>query len=66
MPVSFKLSRLAINNNFIKFILIYSSFYVGNAIMSIFYIWRFRVGKWKGQLIGKDYEKGDGKRDIEN
>ncbi|HML19024.1 MAG TPA: MATE family efflux transporter [Candidatus Dependentiae bacterium] len=46
IPVSYFLSTLVLPDD-IKFILIYSSFYLGNAIMSGFYIYHFRSDRWK-------------------
>jgi putative MATE family efflux protein len=45
-PVSYFLSTLMLPDD-IKFILIYSSFYLGNAIMSGFYVYYFRSNRWK-------------------
>ncbi len=47
MPISYGLSLLPLENTMIKFILIYSSFYVGNGIMGIIYLLRFRSESWK-------------------
>lgn len=47
VPVSYMLSTLEISDLPLKFLLIYSSFYVGNALMSIVYINRFRGHKWQ-------------------
>lgn len=38
----------------IKFIMLYSSFYVGSLLMSIFYVYWFRSGKWKTQVEVQD------------
>src|SRR5579872_2240337 len=46
LPVSYLLSSMQLPT-FTKFILIYSSFYVGNALMSFVYIKRFRSDEWK-------------------
>jgi len=46
-PVSFMLSRLPIQDMSLKILLIYGSFYIGNALMSIVYIRRFRGEAWK-------------------
>ena len=46
-PASYVLSTLSLENEVLKFILVYGSFYVGNAIMSVAYIRRFRTGEWK-------------------
>ena len=47
VPVSWMLSRMPIENMSLKFFLIYGSFYLGNGLMSIVYIWRFRGERWK-------------------
>ncbi len=47
IPVSYYISRYVEVDPILKFILIYGSFYLGNAIMSIAYIWRFRGQDWK-------------------
>lgn len=41
VPVSYALSRLSISSDVLKFFLIYGSFFIGNALMSIVYIKRF-------------------------
>lgn len=48
-PVSYFLSGLPIADPAVKFLLIYGSFYVGNGLMSIIYINRFRGPQWKTQ-----------------
>lgn len=50
VPVSWLLSKLPLENMTLKFLLIYSSFYIGNGLMSIVYIMRFRGQQWKKQL----------------
>jgi len=47
IPFSYVLSNMQIPSMYMKFILIYSSFYVGNALMSIVYVRRLRNGEWK-------------------
>ncbi len=47
MPVSYLLSMLPLENTLIKFILVYSSFYIGNGLMGIIYLMRFRSEDWK-------------------
>jgi putative MATE family efflux protein len=47
MPVSYALSLVPLENTLIKFILIYSSFYIGNGLMGIVYLMRFRSESWK-------------------
>lgn len=41
VPVSYGLSRLAIAHDEIKFLLIYGSFFIGNALMSLVYMKKF-------------------------
>lgn len=48
-PISYIFSMLPIQDQVIKFTLIYGSFYLGNALMSIAYINRFRGEDWKQQ-----------------
>ncbi len=48
-PISYIFSIMPIENQALKFTLIYGSFYVGNALMSISYINRFRGEEWKQQ-----------------
>ncbi len=47
IPLSYVLSRLPIQDQTLKFVLIYGAFYMGNALMSIIYINRFRSEAWK-------------------
>ena len=49
VPVSWMLSKIPIQNQVLKFVLIYGSFYIGNALMSVVYINRFRGEEWKKQ-----------------
>lgn len=51
IPTSYLISLLPIDNLLIKFILIYGSLYVGNAIMSIIYLRRFKSEEWKNQSL---------------
>ena len=46
VPISYFLAQLPLQDD-IKFILIYSSFYLGNAIMSCGYLYHFRTDRWK-------------------
>ncbi len=46
VPLSFFLSQLQIEQS-LKFILVYGSFYMGNALMGIVYINRLRSDEWK-------------------
>ena len=48
-PVSYIFSIAPIQDPLMKFVLIYGSFYVGSALMSISYINRFRGEEWKKQ-----------------
>lgn len=50
MPVSYWISTMALDN-VIKFISIFSSFYIANAIMSFIYIYWFRGEGWKKQAV---------------
>jgi MATE family multidrug resistance protein len=47
IPVSYGITKLPIEDIAIKIMLLFASFYVGNALMSIVYIQRFRSGAWK-------------------
>ncbi|MFI5332980.1 MAG: MATE family efflux transporter [Candidatus Babeliales bacterium] len=47
LPISYILSQLPIEDTTLKLVLIYGSFYIGNALMSIVYINRFRSEDWK-------------------
>jgi Na+-driven multidrug efflux pump len=49
VPVSYLLSQWQTENEVLKLILLYGSFYLGNALMSIWYIRRFRSEHWKKQ-----------------
>ena len=51
IPVSYFLSSLDMTNQMLKFVLIYSSLYLGNALMSILYIRRFKGKDWKKQAV---------------
>lgn len=51
VPVSYMLSKLPIQDQALKFVLIYGSFYVGNAFMSLAYIHRLRGEAWKKQIV---------------
>jgi putative MATE family efflux protein len=46
MPVSYVLAHMQFTDD-IKFILIYSSFYLANAIMACGYLYHFRSDRWK-------------------
>jgi len=49
-PLSWFFSSIPVDSEFIRFMLIYSSFYAGSALMSMVYIYRFRSGRWTGLL----------------
>ena len=51
VPMSYLLSTLTFNNEVIKLVLLYGSFYLGNALMSIWYIRRFRSEHWKTPTV---------------
>jgi Na+-driven multidrug efflux pump len=51
VPVSYVLSQWQFENEALKLILLYGSFYLGNALMSIWYIRRFRSEHWKKNLL---------------
>jgi multidrug resistance protein, MATE family len=51
VPVSYVISRLPIQNDALKLILLYGSFYIGNALMSIWYVKRFRSERWKKSSV---------------
>jgi putative MATE family efflux protein len=50
VPISWFFAHYPMQNEFLQFILVYGSFYVGSAIMSVIYIYRFRSGGWKNVL----------------
>lgn len=47
VPLSYLFSQLPIENQTLKFVLIYGSLYIGNGFMTYIYINRFRGEKWK-------------------
>ncbi|MCL4380314.1 MATE family efflux transporter [Candidatus Dependentiae bacterium] len=47
VPVSYIASKLPIESCLVKSILIYALFYVGHALMSAIYIYRFRTDQWR-------------------
>jgi len=51
VPVSFLLSKLHFESQVVQLVLIYGSFYLGNALMSIWYIRRFRSEGWKTPTV---------------
>jgi hypothetical protein len=57
VPVSYLLSQWQIQNEALKLILLYGSFYLGNALMSIWYIKRFRSEHWKTNAFDSSNSK---------
>jgi len=47
VPASYLLSTMIKTTGLFKFVMIYASFYVGNLLMSLMFIYRFCSGKWK-------------------
>ncbi len=68
MPVSYIISYwLPIEHVPTKFVLIYGAFYMGNALMSIVYINKFRSGDWKQPAMqGTEHDKNNKRRDSQN
>jgi len=54
VPVSWFLVRMNIENELLKFMLVYGSFYLGNAFMSVVYLYQFRTNRWKYALGQKE------------
>ena len=50
-PIAFGFSRLNTQSVVMKFVLVYSSLYICNAIMSMVYIWRLRRESWKDKAL---------------
>lgn len=51
VPVSYLLSKWTFENETAKLVLLYGSFYLGNALMSIWYIRRLRSDRWKTPTV---------------
>jgi Na+-driven multidrug efflux pump len=51
IPVSYGISLLPLESVLLKFFLLYAAFYVGNGLMGIMYILRFRGDAWKSIAI---------------
>ena len=51
VPISSLFAYMTIENIVLKFFLIYGSFYIGSALMSIVYIYRFRGERWKVKSV---------------
>lgn len=50
IPISWFVIQLHIENELIRFMTIYGLFYLGNAFMSIVYLYQFRSNRWKHAL----------------
>ncbi len=59
LPISYSIYLLPIANPLIKFMIIYGSFYIGNGLMSIIYIVRFRGDAWKHHLTTQEIKAVD-------
>ncbi len=57
-PVAYYIAQAPIESALIKFYLLYGSFYLGNGLMSVVYLYQFRSGKWKEGLSTPE-EKAD-------
>ena len=53
-PLSYYVSRIDTPHILIKCILVYSCLYIGNAVMGLLYIRRFRAEAWKNKTIEVD------------
>lgn len=47
VPISYCISIMTFNDQVLKFILVYGAYYIGNALMSLIYIAKFRSEEWK-------------------
>lgn len=47
LPVAYGVSLLPLESVMLKFFLLYATFYVGNGLMGLFYILRFKGNAWK-------------------
>ncbi len=50
IPVSYWIAHIPMESKAFKFMLIYGSFYIGNALMSVVYVVRFKGHAWKKSL----------------
>ena len=50
-PMAYGLSCLDTQNTVLKFVLVYSSLYICNGIMSLVYVYRFRQEAWKQKAV---------------
>ena len=51
MPVSWIIAHMPLERLTLKFLLVYSSFYIGSALMSVIYVYRFRGERWQKKSI---------------
>lgn len=51
LPISYMFSHIHFAHPATQFVFVYGSFYVGNALMSLAYIHRFRTNEWKKNII---------------
>lgn len=51
IPTTLFIAWLQIQSTMLSFLLMYGSFYVGNGLMSIVYMWRFRGNRWKTKSV---------------
>lgn len=51
IPATLCISRFEFENSMLSFLLMYGAFYVGNGLMSIVYMWRFRGQRWKTKSV---------------
>ncbi len=50
-PIAWCFAQTPIEDQFLKFILIYASFYIGSALMGCLYVYRFRTNRWRRALV---------------
>lgn len=58
-PTSYLISHMSMQDNVMKFILIYGIFYVSNAFATFIYINRFRSNDWKASVLRKFNDKNN-------
>jgi len=56
-PISYFISTLPMQDNLMKFILVYGTFYVSNAFATFVYVNRFRSDDWKASVLRKFNDK---------
>jgi putative MATE family efflux protein len=49
-PLAWLCAHVPVEGEFVRFVLVFSSFYFGSALMSFIYIYRFRTGRWSRVL----------------